>query len=202
MAKTAAKRAPGADRILDAALELAAEMPWRAVSMEMVAERAGATLPRVRSQFPSKPALVRAFIRRIDNAVLEGHDPSDSGEAPRDRLLDVLLRRLDAMGRYREPFRSIWRDTVRDPLALACLAPALRNAMAWSLEAAGITAWGRGGPLRVKGLAAIFASTLAVWLRDDSEDLGPTTAHLDRSLRRAERLARLLWPAGRRVPES
>ncbi len=194
MARGTAKRAPSADRILDAALELAAETPWRSVTMETVAARAGTTLARVRAAFPSKPAFVRALVRRIDGEVLKGHDFGDRDEPARDRLLDVLLRRLDALGRHREAVRSIWRDTARDPLALAGVAPALCGAMAWSLEAAGIPAWGRGGALRTKGLAAIFASTLPVWLRDESEDLGPTAAHLDRSLRRAERLARILWP--------
>ena len=52
--------------------------------------------------------------------------------------------------------------------------------------------------LRAKGLTAIYASAMVVWLRDDSPDLGPTMAHLDKSLRRAERLAMALSLAPRR----
>ena len=202
MAKEPSRRAPGADRILDAALQLAAEMPWRAISMEMIAERAGATLARVHGFYPSKPAILRAFFRRVDEQVLKEHDFGDRDEPPRERLLDVLLRRLDVLGRHRDAMRSIWRDTACDPVTLLYLAPSMGKAMAWSLEAAGIMAWGPGGLLRVKGLAAIFASALPVWLRDETQDLGPTTAYLDRNLRRAESFARTMCPSPRRAPES
>jgi len=40
--------------------------------------------------------------------------------------------------------------------------------------------------LRSKGLLAIWLATLKVWLEDDSPDLAPTMAALDRNLRRAE----------------
>lgn len=182
------RRAPGADRILDAALALAGEMPWREVTMEMVASRAGATLDRVYDLYPAKSAFLRALVRRVDREVLKGHDSADSGEPVRERLLDVMLRRFDALRKHREAIRSF----VRDPEAVLCMAPSLGNAMAWSLEAAGIGASGPAGMLRVKGLAAIFASSFRVWLRDETEDLSSTAASLDRNLRRAESLLRLL----------
>ena len=188
MSTQPARRAPGADRILDAALALAGEMPWREVTMEMVASRAGATLDRVYDLYPSRSAFLRALVRRVDREVLKGHDPADSGEPVRERLLDVMLRRFDALRKYREAIRSI----VRDPAALLCMAPALGSAMAWSLEAAGVGASGPAGMLRVKGLTAIFASSLQVWLRDETEDLSSTAASLDRNLKRAESLLRML----------
>ena len=182
------RRAPGADRILDAALALAGEMPWGEVTMEMVASRAGATLDRVYDLYPSRAAFLRALFWRVDREVLKGHDPADSGEPVRERLLDVMLRRFDALRKHREAVRSF----VRDPATLLCMAPALGNAMAWSLEASGVGASGPAGMLRVKGLAAIFASSFRVWLRDETEDLSSTAASLDRNLRRAESLLRLL----------
>jgi hypothetical protein len=60
--------------------------------------------------------------------------------------------------------------------------------MEWSLEAAGIGSYGLSGLARARVLAAIYVSTILVWLRDDSPDLGRTMAHIDRSLRRAERI--------------
>ncbi len=69
--------------------------------------------------------------------------------------------------------------------------------MSWSLEAAGVGSTGLAGRIRAKGLAAIYLSTLWVWLRDDSPDHGRTLAHLDTSLRRAERLAMALSLAPR-----
>lgn len=198
MARKATKRPPSADRILDAALALAAAMPWRDVSMEKIAAEAGASLQQVHSAFPSRAALLSGFVRRIDDAVLAGHDPQDSGEPVRERLLDVLLRRFDALRPHKAAVKSILRGAGCDPAATLCAVPALMSSMAWSLEAAGLGTAGLLGLLRTKGLAAIYLSAMRVWLRDESEDLSPTAAHLDRNLRRAEAMMLRLPVRGRR----
>lgn len=200
MARQTTKRPPSADRILDAALTLAAGKRWRNITMEEIAAEAGATLKQVHAAFPSKAAMLCAFIRRIDDAVLEGHDPGDASEPVRERLLDVLLRRFDAMRPHKDAVRSIVRDAGCDPVSLFCTAPAMFSAMAWSLEAAGAGASGPLGLVRTKALGAIYLSALRVWLRDDSDDLSPTTAHLDRSLKRAEAMMmRMPAPVRRRA---
>ena len=81
---------------------------------------------------------------------------------------------------------------VRPALAALWAGARLLRSMSWSLEAAGVGSVGPAGRLRVKGLAAIYAGAVCVWLRDDSPDLGRTMAHLDRSLRRAEGLVTAL----------
>jgi AcrR family transcriptional regulator len=188
MARQATKRPPSADRILEAALRVIASAGWRRLTMAAIAAESGATLLQVREAFPDRAAILTGFIRRTDAAVLSGHDPSDAGEPVRERLLDVLLRRFDALRPHKDAVRSIVRESLCDP-GFLCALPAFGRAMAWSLEAAGVSSAGPLGILRVKAVAAIYLSALRVWLRDDSEDLGPTTAHLDRSLKRAEALA-------------
>lgn len=61
--------------------------------------------------------------------------------------------------------------------------------MSWMLEAAGIASAGPLGLLRAKGLLAVWLAVLRVWLLDESPDLAPTMAALDRHLRRAEQFA-------------
>jgi ubiquinone biosynthesis protein COQ9 len=56
------------------------------------------------------------------------------------------------------------------------------------LAAAGMPHGGVEGELRLQCLGAIYASTLWAWARDESEDLAATMAHLDRQLRRAQRV--------------
>lgn len=199
MARQTTKRAPSADRILDAALALAAQKSWRSITMEEIADEAGATLAQVRTAFPSKTAMLSGFIRRTDAQVLEAHDPADSSEPVRERLLDVLLRRLDMLKPHKAAVRSIVRDTGCDPASLLCVAPAMLSAMSWCLEASGASASGPLGRMRAKALGAIYMSALRVWLNDETEDLSPTTAHLDRSLKRAEALMMRLPFAPRRA---
>ena len=186
MVKKATSRQPGPDRVLDAALKLASGMRWRDVSMEMIAEESGASLGRVYELFPSRMALLNAFIRRTDKAVLAGHDFGDASEPVRERLLDVIMRRLDALAPYKDAVASITRDLGRDPGALLCAGPAFMNSMAWSLEAAGVSASGLPGIVCTKGLAAIYLSAIRVWLRDDTQDQSETMAYIDKNLKRAE----------------
>ena len=192
MAKKATPRQPNAHRILDAALTLAAENRWRDVTMERIAGEAGASLARVHEFFPSKAAFLTRLMRRTDDQVLSVHDLADADEPARERLLDVLMRRLDALAPHRRAIGSMLRDGSADPLGTVCSLPAFAKSMAWSLESAGISASGLLGIARVKGLAAIYLSALRIWMKDETQDLSETMAYLDRNLRRAERLVAFL----------
>ena len=197
MARKTTARQPGADRILAAALGLCAERRWRDVTMEAVAEASGASLQRVHAFFPDRAAFLIALMDRTDKAVLSGHDFADAEEPCRERLLDVLMRRFEALTPDRAAIRSIMRDAGADPLATLCSLPAFRRTMSWSLEAAGIGASGPMGAIRIKGLALIYLSAMRVWLKDESPDLSATMARLDRDLRRAEALVTAI-PGGAR----
>ena len=192
MAKKATPRQPNADRILDAALTLAAENRWRDVTMERIAGEAGTSLARVHEFFPSKASFLTRLMCRTDDQVLFSHDVADEDEPARERLLDVLMRRLDVLAPQRRAIGSMLRDPGADPLGAVCALPTFAKSVAWSLEAAGISASGLLGIARVKALAAIYLSALRIWMKDETQDFSETMANLDRNLRRAERLVVLL----------
>lgn len=81
------------------------------------------------------------------------------------------------------------KDAARQALALLALpwnAPAGLRSAARSVDAIWQAAGDRSDDLsrytRRASLGAIYAATLAFWLRDDSPDAGPTLAFLDRRL--------------------
>lgn len=178
------------ERILDAALRLAAERGWRRTGLADIAAEAGIGLDRLRAKFASKPAIVNGLIRRTDERALALG--AAEGSSARDRLFDMLMRRFDAMATNRAGIAAILRDLCRDPATALCHAPRLMVSMAWMLEAAGLSSSGSLGLLRTKGLAAVYLWALRAWLADDSRDLAKTMAALDRGLRQAEALAGLL----------
>lgn len=189
-----------AARVIDASLGLAAERGWQGVTLGEIARAADVSLAELHAHFPSKPAILAGFVRRIESQVLAGEMPFDAGDTPRDRLFEAMMRCFDALGDHRAAIRHFLRDLPLDPLGALMLAPTVLLSMGWTLEAAGISSAGPIGALRAKGLLMIWLMTLRVWLDDDGADLSPTMAALDRNLARAERLAHLLQP-GRRVPE-
>ena len=146
------------------------------------------------AEFPLRGCILDAFARRVDDAMLAA-GPADASEGVRDRLFELLMRRFDALAPHKAAVAAILRDIIDPAVGLVGL-PALARSMIWTFEAAGIPVAGLAGLLRVKGLALIYANAVRVWLRDDTADLAPTMAALDKGLRRAESLMDLL--AGRR----
>jgi AcrR family transcriptional regulator len=175
------------DRVIDAALAAIARQGWRHLSLADIAAEAGLPILRVYRLFSSKPAILRGFFHRIDEAVLARPLDSEPDERPRDRVFDLLMRRFDALTPYRPAIEALGRELPRDPLAALAAGAALLRSMRWMLEAAGIPTDGLGGAVAVKLTAAAYMATLRTWLRDESPDLAPTMAALDRRLRGIER---------------
>jgi AcrR family transcriptional regulator len=185
-----ARTAPAAsdsDRIIDAALACIARQGWRRLSLADIAAEAGLPILQVYRLFSSKTAILRSFFRRVDEAVLAAPLDSEPDERPRDRVFDLLMRRFDALTPYRAALEVLGRELPTDPLAALAAGAGLLRSMRWMLEAAGISGEGLGGVLAVKLTAAAYLATLRVWLRDESPDLSPTMAALDRRLRGIER---------------
>ncbi len=190
------------EKIVNAAMRLAASRGWRGLSLADIATSAKVSLAELSTHFASKAAILAAYGRRIDAKVLEESSTEDmSGETARDRLFDVLMMRFDAMGEEKEALRRIAADLRRDPIASAPLARPLLQSMGWMLEAAGIDSSGIAGALRVRGLAFVWGAAFRVWL-EDGEDQSKTMAELDRRLRDgAAFLERVSWFGARRRGE-
>jgi len=179
------------DRLIDAALALAAERGWSRITLAEIAQKAGLSLAELHHTAPGKGHLLRLWLQRIDAQILAGPAP-DPGDSTRDRLFEVLMRRLDALKPNKAALASIVDSLSRDPVQAFCGWPALLRSMAWMLEAAGIDASGLKGALRTRGLAAVWLATLRTFLTDESEDMAATMAALDRALKRAEPFGRAL----------
>ena len=185
-------------RVLDAAMRLAALQGWADTTLADIAAEAELPLEEMYRRFPTKYAVLEAFVRRIDETVLAGTDPGIGAEPVRDRLFDVLMRRFDALRPYKDGVRAVLRDLARDPpTSLKFGLGPMRRSSLWMLEAARIEPWRLLQPLQLQGYRAIYLYVLRAWLGDDSEDSGRTMAALDTALQRAESLLSFL-PIGRR----
>src|SRR5260370_26918675 len=95
MAKGRSPRVPGGaaappaserDRLIDAALRLIARDGWRRLAMAAIAAEAELPILTLYRTFRSKPAILCAFFRRIDEAVVGGPPPKPrvgGGPAPK-----------------------------------------------------------------------------------------------------------------------
>jgi AcrR family transcriptional regulator len=175
-------------RIVDALMELAAERRWEDITLSDIALRAGMSLADFRDHFPSKGAVLAGFTRRIDRIVLEGTTTDLAGETAKERLFDVLMRRIDALKPYRDALQSISDWSRSDLMGAAALNGVMLNSMRFMLEAAGIDSEGPVGSLKLQGLALAWNRILDTWFEDDDPGLSATMAALDRELTRGDRL--------------
>lgn len=175
------------DRVLDAALGLAARRPWQEVSLHDIAAEAHVSLAELHAAFRDKIDLLVALADRTDRQVLESIDAEMTGEPPRERLFDVMMARFDVLRPHRSAIRSIAHALSRSPADLIRLREAGMRSMVWTLEAAGIDSGGQLGLVRAQGLAVVFARVLRVWLEDDDPGMAKTMVALDRRLREGER---------------
>ncbi len=176
-------------KIVDALMELAAETRFEDISIRDICKAAGVSLADFRDAFPSKGAVLAGLSRRIDHAVLAQDTGELADENPRERLFDVLMRRLEAMAPYREGLREAMAWLRREPVAALAMNQAAMNSMRFMLEAAGIEAHGASGAIKLQGLALAWARVVDVWLEDEEPALSKTMAELDRVLTRGERAA-------------
>ena len=171
---------PPLDKAADAALALAAERPWREVSLRDIAERAQVPLADLYARATSKWGLMARLSDRFDRAALEtAATPSDDVH---DRLFDATMARVEAMEPHREALIAIVRSDT--PVMLAPHLPRTARAI---LEAAGVDAT----PPRILAMTAVWARTVQVW-RDDEGALNRTMAEIDKRLKQMrEQLGRI-----------
>ncbi len=178
-------------KLVAALWQVTAEQGWNGLTLARVAASAGVPLAELRWRCPSRLHLLRLHGQAMDAAVLADAEAQQHG-SPRDRVFDTLMRRIDAMQPHRAGLLRLFQDVQRDPLLALLLLAELPGSMAWMLEAAGIPSAGLLGLLRVKGTTAVWLATVRAWAKDETQDLAPTMAALDRALDQAEKLARSL----------
>ena len=188
------------EKVVEAFLQLLAQTSFQHIGFAALAARADMPLAELRAEFNSTLEVLAAFMRETDRKVLAGVDPELADEPARERLFDVLMRRIETLKPHRDAVRSLARSARRDPgLALALNRLSLRS-QKWMLAAAGIDSGGMQGDLRAQGLVVVMARTLRVWLDDEDPGLARTMAALDRELANGERMLNFLGDICRFVP--
>ena len=178
-------------KIITSFLDLLASHSWDEVTLAKIAEASDVKLSKLRETFDGKVAIIEAFTRQIDAEVLDAIDEDIAEELPRERLMDILLSRFDALAPYKAASTSLVSAARRDLCLAAQLNRVTLISMTWMLNAANIDTSGIDGAMRVQGTALVFARVMNVWLKDE-EGMAKTMAALDRELRAGERNMRRL----------
>jgi len=184
--------------LLVTAFELIAEHGWSGLSLIAVARRAGVSPAAVYRELPGRAAVLRALSRRIDEAMLAFDELEIAGLPPRDRVFELLMRRLEALVPFRPGLRRLARGARCDPCLALATACRLDRSLAWLQDAGDLRRFGLRARVARRAIGAAYLQTIRVWLRDETPDLAQTMAELDKQLRRVQGVAGLRPPpAGR-----
>ena len=183
------------DRLVEAAMELAAEKDWREISLAEIARHAGVSLAEARAVIACRGDVLRVLRKRIDEALLASLEKEPPQGEPIDRLFDIIMRRLELLAPYRAAVRRLLAQPVSILAECPLLAPGALLSQRWMLAAAELEKPGVEGCVNTLGLELVWLKTLRAWVDDDDPGLSRTMAMLDGELRRGEKwLKRLAGP--------
>ncbi len=169
-----------------AGLALAAEGPWKEVTLAKLAQAAGRALPELygATLWEAVDCAEEAF----DRAIAASMDKLDPAQSVRDRLFELIMRRFEAMEPHRAAVLAMEQGLDRDPTLMASQHQRHVRCARWVLALAGLEADGMTGQARAQGLGVIIGQARAAWRGDDAGDFARTMASLDKNLRRAEEM--------------
>lgn len=184
------------ERIVDAALALAADSHWESLRLYDVAANLGISLNDIRWHFREKEDLVEAWFDRADTAMLAVPETPGFHElTSTERIHKLIMAWLDALASYRLVTRQMIVNKL-EPGHLHVQIPGLlrvSRTVQWVREAAGRNATFVRRALEETALTSIYLATFAHWMSDNSVDSQKTRRFLELRLRDAERLDHLVF---------
>jgi len=102
--------------VIAAFMALLAEKPIEKIGLSEIARAAGVSLSELRGLFGSTLAILAAQMKETDRAVLAAEDADMAEEPARERLFDVLMRRLELLEPHKAAVRSLTRLRSEGPL--------------------------------------------------------------------------------------
>ena len=183
---------PIEQRVVDAALALAAEDGWEQVRLSTIADRTGLPLAEIGRHFRDVDAIANAWFARARLAMLALTTEELAGRLADERIALAFIAWLDSLAPHRRVAAEILRHKLypSHPHHWVPLVFDLSRLVHDLLDVARVPGRGRLRQAQEIGLTAITLVTLASWLQDDSPAQEHSKRGLRRRLARAGRIAR------------
>ena len=180
------KKATLADKIVDAALEVAHRESWAAMTLGDIANQLEVPLGDVYGIYSDLDEVSDAWVKRADISMLEGASKAAADGLPmEERLHLAIMGWLGALQGRRRTMRQILLYKLKPPHfhLQAQFVVATSRRIQMLRDAAGVRDTGLVKTTGEIGLTLLFAGTVLVWLTDSSEDSQQTSDHLRKRLK-------------------
>ena len=143
---------------------------WQSIDLENLSQECDFDVLNVAGGLRNKVDLLVAFSAFIDTTVNQSIDADlkDDQIPVRERLLEALLIRFEALAPYKAGVIKLMKTFLHNPSFVVIGSKSLKLSMEATLAAVGLEAKGIQGAIRVKGLCMIFMSGVCTWSKDNS----------------------------------
>jgi len=174
-------------KLIQTSLDLAADSGWSNISMDDIIIAADVDMAAAKALFDDKDMLLAAYARDLDLR-LEAAFSKANDDCTRDRLFDIVMERFDMLNDNRAGVISILNSLTLDPGYAAQSLPLLCRSTSAMLALAGYQVEGWKSYFKISAFTGLYFKILRDWIKDDSADMAPTMASLDRALGLFEKL--------------
>ena len=178
--------------ILEAALNLAEELPWKDLTLAQIAKACRMPTGQVTSVFATVDDIILSIMPYFDAAVADDVGAIDINQPVHDRLFDVIMTRFDLLQKHRQAVLNCINAARQSPTLLNKLGCQHITSMQKILHVAGIEVDPAKRLFALAGLELAYMQALWIWQKDTSPDMSKTRASLDRNLRFANKIAAIL----------
>ena len=181
-----------ADKILDAAIELAEQSSWESLCLHQIAEKLVIPLDDFHQYYPQKDDLVEAWYDRADKAMLQATQVEGyAAFSTRERLQTLIMAWLDFLSAHKKVSRDMLLYKLEPAHIHLQIQGLLRvsRTVQWIREAARLDSTHFARIAEEVGLTGIYLNTFVFWMFDQSEQQSRTRIFLDKLLSQAEKLA-------------
>ncbi|TNE27374.1 MAG: TetR/AcrR family transcriptional regulator [Alphaproteobacteria bacterium] len=184
--KTMTEHEQKRQKILAAALELAAKRAWESVSLLDIARKAGVPHQDITAVFPQKYDITSAVLRDIDDRMsIEDLGLDGERDSLKDRLFEIVMFRFDLLAEDREAMVSMLKPAMQSLEQAAQHKQGFCHSMRLIIEKAEMDCdHVLKEDILIAALGLVYMMTVRIWLQDDSPDMTRTMAALDRYLER------------------
>jgi len=185
------------DRIVDAALEMAAERGWSRVHLHEIAAGLDVSLAEINACFAEKDDIGNAVLARGDAAMLMAADIEGYRDLPPpERLEAAMMAWFKVLTPHKRAVRAIlgYKLRLAHVHLMEALVVRLSRTVQWLREVTLLGATGRRQQMEEVGLSVLFCSTVICWLGESGSADERTRNFLRRGLARSDRLMGRIWP--------
>ncbi|MBL0941965.1 MAG: TetR family transcriptional regulator [Alphaproteobacteria bacterium] len=168
--------------LLQATLDLIKKYGWKDLHLNDIIRHLKISPAELQHFFPTKLCLLKAFFQYIDQQTLAQLEHFEPNELPRNRLFSIIMTRFDVLSNYKPLISELTYQGWKDVALVSQTLPQSLNILTWLLEAADVDTTELLGKIRLKIFAIFYGTTVLAWLKDDTPDMAPTMAYLDKGL--------------------